>query len=103
LQGSVGASGDLAPLAHLASVLVGEGEAWLGEQRMPAGLAPRRAGLQPMGLEAKEGPALLNGAPVSTATAALARAGPGGVWAAARSRSRCSWARSSRRARTCRR
>src|SRR5262249_56974053 len=80
LQGSVGASGDLAPLAHLASVLVGEGEAWLGDQRMPAGLALRGAGLQPLALEAKEGLALINGTQFSTAWAARAggEAGRGG-------------------------
>ncbi|HKQ58116.1 MAG TPA: histidine ammonia-lyase [Candidatus Eisenbacteria bacterium] len=72
LQGSVGASGDLAPLAHLALVLVGEGEAWLGEQRMPGALALRGAGLQPLTLEAKEGLALINGTQFSTALAALA-------------------------------
>ena len=83
LQGSVGASGDLAPLAHLASVLVGEGEAWLGEQRMPAGLALRGAGLQPLSLEAKEGLALINGTQFSTAWAALACADAERVWEAA--------------------
>ena len=72
LQGSVGASGDLAPLAHLALVLVGEGEAWLGEQRMPGALALRGAGLQPLMLEAKEGLALINGTQLSTAIAVLA-------------------------------
>ena len=82
VQGSVGASGDLAPLAHLASVLVGEGEAWLGEQRMPAGLALRGAGLQPMALEAKEGLALVNGTQFSTAGAALACADAECVWEA---------------------
>ena len=61
LQGSVGASGDLAPLAHLALVLVGEGEAWLGDQRMPGALALRGAGLQPLTLEAKEGKLLKYG------------------------------------------
>jgi len=72
LQGSVGASGDLAPLAHLALVLVGEGEAWLGlgsrpdAGRMPASLALRGAGLQPVVLEAKEGLALVNGTQLST-------------------------------------
>jgi histidine ammonia-lyase len=71
-QGSVGASGDLAPLAHLAGVLTGEGEAWLGAQRMPAGLALRGAGLQPLALEAKEGLALINGTQLSTALAVLA-------------------------------
>ena len=82
-QGSVGASGDLAPLAHLASVLVGEGEAWLGDQRMPAGLALRGAGLQPLVLEAKEGLALINGTQFSTAWAALACADAERVWEAA--------------------
>jgi histidine ammonia-lyase len=83
LQGSVGASGDLAPLAHLASVLVGEGEAWLGDQRMPAALALRGAGLQPLALEAKEGLALINGTQFSTAFAALACADAERVWEAA--------------------
>lgn len=83
IQGSVGASGDLAPLAHMASVMVGEGEAWLGEQRMPAGLALRGAGLQPLTLEAKEGLALINGTQFSTAWAALACADAERVWEAA--------------------
>src|SRR5205814_2073437 len=83
LQGSVGASGDLAPLAHMASVLVGEGEAWLGEQRMPAGLALRGAGLQPLVLEAKEGLALINGTQFSTAWTTLACADAERVWEAA--------------------
>ncbi|HYM81507.1 MAG TPA: aromatic amino acid lyase, partial [Candidatus Limnocylindria bacterium] len=83
LQGSVGASGDLAPLAHLAAVLVGEGEAWLGEQRMPAALALRGAGLLPIALEAKEGLALINGTQLSTAIAALACIDAQRVWDAA--------------------
>jgi histidine ammonia-lyase len=83
LQGSVGASGDLAPLAHLASVMVGEGEAWLADQRMPAGLALRGAGLQPLVLGAKEGLALINGTQLSTALAALACADAQRVWEAA--------------------
>src|SRR2546422_8020704 len=60
-KGSVGASGDLAPLAHLALVLIGEGEAFFGGQRMPGVQALTRAGLQPVVLEAKEGLALVNG------------------------------------------
>jgi len=69
-QGSVGASGDLAPLAHLALVLVGEGEATLPDGRVVAGAeALRAAGLEPLVLEAKEGLALLNGTQVSTALA----------------------------------
>ena len=83
IQGSVGASGDLAPLAHMACALVGEGEAWLGEQRMPAALALRGAGLQPLSLEAKEGLALVNGTQFSTAWAALACADAERVWEAA--------------------
>ena len=60
-QGSLGASGDLAPLAHLALVLVGEGQAWAGGQLMDGGAALAAAGLRPVALEAKEGLALLNG------------------------------------------
>ena len=71
-KGSVGASGDLAPLAHLALVLIGEGEAlYLGE-RMAGGDALRRAGLAPLRLEAKEGLALLNGTQAMTAVGSLA-------------------------------
>lgn len=68
-QGSVGASGDLAPLAHLSLPLIGEGEAFFAGQRMPGGQALERAGLQPLTLGAKEGLALINGTQVSTALA----------------------------------
>jgi histidine ammonia-lyase len=68
-QGSVGASGDLAPLAHLAAVLIGEGEATIGGRAMPAREALMQAGLQPVVLGPKEGLALLNGTQVSTALA----------------------------------
>jgi histidine ammonia-lyase len=94
LQGSVGASGDLAPLAHLALTLIGEGEAWLsgGEEgdarRMPASLALRGAGLQPLTLEAKEGLALINGTQFSTAIAVLACADARAVWEAGNRRRR---------------
>jgi histidine ammonia-lyase len=71
-RGSVGASGDLAPLAHLALVLIGEGEAEHDGQRLPGGEALRRAGLQPIELEAKEGLTLLNGTQLMTAVGALA-------------------------------
>jgi histidine ammonia-lyase len=60
-KGSVGASGDLAPLAHLALSLIGEGEAFFEGQRMTSAEALRRAQLTPLQLEAKEGLALLNG------------------------------------------
>ena len=60
-RGSVGASGDLAPLAHLALVLLGEGEAFHRGERLPGGEALRRAGLRPLHLEAKEGLSLVNG------------------------------------------
>ncbi len=60
-KGSVGASGDLAPLAHLALSLIGEGEAFFDGKRMESGEALKRAKLKPMQLEAKEGLALLNG------------------------------------------
>ena len=83
LEGSVGASGDLAPLAHLALVLIGEGEALLADRRMPGALALRGAGLQALTLEPKEGLALINGTQLSTALAALATVDARHVWDAA--------------------
>lgn len=72
-QGSVGASGDLAPLAHLAQVLIGEGRARVAGGRWSSGRsALRRVGLDPVELEAKEGLALINGVQVSCAVLALA-------------------------------
>ena len=68
-KGSVGASGDLAPLAHVASALIGEGDAFYKGERMAAGAALQKAGLEPVELQAKEGLALLNGTQVSTALA----------------------------------
>jgi histidine ammonia-lyase len=68
-QGSVGASGDLAPLAHLSLPLIGEGEAWFDGQRLSGAQALERAGLKPLQLSAKEGLALINGTQVSTALA----------------------------------
>ncbi len=71
-QGSVGASGDLAPLAHLALAVIGEGEVWLGTGRIPAAAALASAGLQPHALGPKEGLSLINGTQVMTAIGALA-------------------------------
>ncbi len=68
-QGSVGASGDLAPLAHLALALIGEGEATLGGKPLRQGNVLKAAGLSPVTLQAKEGLALLNGTQVSAALA----------------------------------
>ncbi len=68
-QGSVGASGDLAPLAHLTAVMIGEGEAWYQGRRMPGADALAAAGLTPIALGPKEGLALINGTQVSTALA----------------------------------
>jgi len=68
-QGSVGASGDLAPLAHLAAVLIGEGEAIVAGRIVPARDALAAEGLEPLALRPKEGLALLNGTQVSTALA----------------------------------
>src|SRR5215212_1201541 len=70
--GSVGASGDLAPLAHLALCCAGEGEAFYRDERMAGGEALKRAGVEPLLLEAKEGLALLNGTQALTAVGALA-------------------------------
>ena len=71
-KGSVGASGDLAPLAHLALVAIGEGEAFYKGERMTGGEAMRRAGIEPIVLAAKEGLALLNGTQAMTAVGGLA-------------------------------
>jgi histidine ammonia-lyase len=68
-QGSVGASGDLAPLAHLALVLIGEGAAWVEGRRVSGRDALRAAQIEPLTLGPKEGLALLNGTQVSTAIA----------------------------------
>lgn len=68
-QGSVGASGDLAPLAHMSLVLLGEGEAHVNGVRVSGAAALRAAGIQPVALGPKEGLALLNGTQVSTALA----------------------------------
>jgi histidine ammonia-lyase len=68
-QGSVGASGDLAPLAHMTLALIGEGEMLVDGQRRPAGPLLRDAGIAPLVLQAKEGLALINGTQTSTALA----------------------------------
>jgi histidine ammonia-lyase len=74
-RGSVGASGDLAPLAHLGLVLIGEGEAWTeAGGREPGRAALERAGLTPVNLRPKEGLALINGTQASTALLGLALA-----------------------------
>jgi histidine ammonia-lyase len=68
-QGSVGASGDLAPLAHLAAAMIGVGEVFVGTERMAAAAGFAQAGLEPLTLGPKEGLALLNGTQFSTAYA----------------------------------
>ena len=71
-QGSVGASGDLAPLAHMTAAMIGVGDAVYQGERMPAAMALARAGLEPVTLAAKEGLALLNGTQFCTANALYA-------------------------------
>ncbi|MEO9385498.1 histidine ammonia-lyase [Chromobacterium phragmitis] len=68
-KGSVGASGDLAPLSHMSAVLIGEGEAFVDGVRVPGAVAMRSAGLEPITLAPKEGLALLNGTQASSAFA----------------------------------
>ena len=68
-QGSVGASGDLAPLAHMSAAMLGEGEIMLGGETLAAGAALARLGLAPLALGPKEGLALINGTQISTAIA----------------------------------
>ena len=72
VQGSVGASGDLAPLAHMTAAMIGVGEVFAGGKRMEVGAALAAAGLAPLELGAKEGLALLNGTQFSTAYALAA-------------------------------
>ena len=71
-KGSVGASGDLAPLAHLALTVIGEGEAFYRGERMPSAKALQRANIEPLQLEVKEGIALLNGTQAMVAVGGLA-------------------------------
>jgi histidine ammonia-lyase len=71
-KGSVGSSGDLAPLAHLGLVLIGEGEATFDGDTLPGGEALVRAGLEPIALSAKEGLAIINGTHLMAAAGALA-------------------------------
>jgi histidine ammonia-lyase len=71
-KGSVGASGDLAPLAHLALAMIGEGEAFYRGERLPSAESLRRAGIEPLELEVKEGLALLNGTQAMAAVGAMA-------------------------------
>ena len=82
-KGSVGASGDLAPLAHLSAVLLGVGEARVGDVVLPAVDALARAGLKPIAPGPKEGLALLNGTQVSTALALRGLFGAEDLFAAA--------------------
>jgi histidine ammonia-lyase len=70
-KGSVGACGDLAPMAQVALLMMGEGEAWYGGERMPARQAMARAGIPVPGLEARDGLATINGANLLTAMSAL--------------------------------
>ena len=72
VQGSVGASGDLAPLAHMAAAMIGIGDVWVDDQRRLAGSALASVGLAPLELGPKEGLALLNGTQFSTAYALAA-------------------------------
>ncbi|MBE7544259.1 MAG: histidine ammonia-lyase [Bryobacteraceae bacterium] len=71
-RGSVGASGDLAPLAHIALVLIGEGAAFYLGRRLPGAEALAEAGIEPLSLQAKEGISLVNGTQAMLATGGLA-------------------------------
>ena len=76
-KGTVGASGDLTPLAHLALALIGEGQAWLSGTLLPSGQALAQAGLQPLVLDGRTALALVNGTAVMTGVAALNSAAAG--------------------------
>jgi histidine ammonia-lyase len=79
-QGSVGASGDLAPLSHLALSMIGEGDLWSGTRTGPAETFLAERGLRPIVLGPKEGVALANGTQAHTAVAALAQADAQSLW-----------------------
>lgn len=79
-QGSVGASGDLAPLSHLALALIGEGDLCRGDRRAPAAAMLAEHGLRPVTLGPKEGVALANGTQAHTAVAAVALADAHALW-----------------------
>ena len=70
-QGSVGASGDLAPLSHLALALIGEGKVWLGGEKVPVTKVLKDKKIEPLVLQAKEGLSLINGCQVMTAIGLL--------------------------------
>ena len=70
-QGSVGASGDLAPLSHLALAIIGEGKAWRGGQAVPVADVLKQKGMTPLDLKAKEGLSMINGCQVMTAVGLL--------------------------------
>lgn len=70
-KGSLGASGDLAPLSHMVLVMLGEGDAWDGDNIIPGAQAMKQAGIEPIELAAKEGLALINGTQVMNAVGAL--------------------------------
>ena len=70
-KGSVGASGDLAPMAQVALLLMGEGEAWFDGERLPGAVAMERAGIPVPGLRARDGLATINGSNLLTAMSAL--------------------------------
>jgi histidine ammonia-lyase len=82
-KGSVGASGDLAPLAHMALCLIGQGHAYYGGQRLPAAEALAEAGIEPLELGPKEGLALLNGTQASTSLALVGLFSAENLYAAA--------------------
>ncbi|MBM4194551.1 MAG: histidine ammonia-lyase [Gemmatimonadetes bacterium] len=82
-QGSVGASGDLAPLAHLALSLIGEGDLFAGDRRLSAASALADAGLRPVALESKEGIALINGTQAHTGVSVLAVTDARRLWSTA--------------------
>jgi histidine ammonia-lyase len=79
-QGSVGASGDLAPLAHLALALIGEGTLLQGDRELPAGTLLRELGMKPAVLAPKEGITLINGTQTHTAVALIALVHAKAVW-----------------------